>query len=463
MQEEIEIGKLYDQLLAEGYAVEEHGKYDLIRCKGIEVLTYGNKYTKVDCVSRHRTSKHLIKITVKSVHDVTIAGSGGEVAFGEYDVTVTTDHICMVYTRDRFFENVDAKNLRVGDFVSVYDDVGRKERIGEIRKIEDLGTTEEYVYDLMVEDEMHSFYANDVLIHNSIFLNLEPVTTWMKKESANGGRPLDDKIRNWPQKARDQLWKTVSKFVDDDVNAFVRGLAHDFCHTSQQNILTYELEYMTDCGIFEAKKHYYIHKIFEEGDAVDKLKASGIELKKGNVPVQMKEFLQDMYKGVLLGDWKEADYQMYVNDLYAKFKTFSIDEISFWKGYNTERQAAGFLQMAQTVNPATGKTVGTTGIARAATYYNQIIEKLGLGRRYEQLRLGDKARFCYIDENNPYRINVIAYKDGQWPAEFDEMFKPDYKKMFEKIILDPLKGYRKACGFADTDPSKQVVFDIFSL
>ena len=50
--------------------------------------------------------------------------------------------------------------------------------------------------------------------------------------------------------------------------------------------------------------------------------------------------------------------------------------------------------------------------------------------------------------------------------EYQEYFRKreEYrKKMFEKIILDPLKGYRKACGFADTDPSKQVVFDIFSL
>jgi hypothetical protein len=88
---------------------------------------------------------------------------------------------------------------------------------------------------------------------------------------------------------------------------------------------------------------------------------------------------------------------------------------------------------------------------------------MGLGRKYEQLRLGDKCRFLYISEDNPYRINVMAYKDGQWPSEFDELFKPDYKKMFEKTVLDALKSFREACGFTNTDPSKQVVFDIFGL
>ena len=88
---------------------------------------------------------------------------------------------------------------------------------------------------------------------------------------------------------------------------------------------------------------------------------------------------------------------------------------------------------------------------------------MGIGTRYDSLRLGDKCRFCYIDENNPYRIDVMAYKDGQWPKEFVEIFRPDYKKMFGKLILDPLKRYREACGFHDIDPSKQVEFDVFSL
>ena len=167
----------------------------------------------------------------------------------------------------------------------------------------------------------------------------------------------------------------------------------------------------------------------------------------------MKAFVAEMYDGVISKDWKESDYQEYVNALYDKFKGFSIDEISFWKGYNTERQAVGFLQMQ----------TGTTGIAKACTYYNQIIAKLGLGKKYEEIRVGDKVRFCYIEDTNKYGINCIAYKPGAWPKEFSQLFNVDYKTMFNKIILDPLKRFREACHFEDTDPSKQAQFDIFSL
>lgn len=255
----------------------------------------------------------------------------------------------------------------------------------------------------------------------------------------------------------------MSEFVNTDVNAFVRNFAHEYCGSNNQNVLTYELEYMSDTILIEGKKHYATRKLYNEGDPVDKIKVSGIELKKGNVPKNIKEFLWDCYRGVIVNDWTEREYREYINGLYAKFREFSIDQISFWKGYNTEREASGFLQMAQSVNAATGKTIGTTGISKSCCYYNQIIEKLGIQKKYPTLRIGDKVRQCYIDPSNRYSIDTIAYKDGQWPSEFDQMFKPDYRKMFEKLIQDPLKRFREACGFQNVDPTKQVQFDIFDL
>ena len=245
----------------------------------------------------------------------------------------------------------------------------------------------------------------------------------------------------------------MSKFVDEEVNQYVRDLVHSYCKTNEQNVLTYELEYMCDTGIYESKKHYFVHKIFEEGDAVDKVKVTGISLKKGETDKAMKSFLSEIYEGVVLKDWTEQNYTDYILDLYEKFKTFSIDEVSFWKGYGTERESVGFLQMAK----------GATGISKACTYYNQIIKKLNLGKKYDELRVGDKTRFCYIKDTNPYGIDCIAYKPGQWPKEFDSIFEVDYQKMFNKIILDQIKRMREACGFGDVDPSKQVVQDVFAL
>jgi intein/homing endonuclease len=49
--------------------------------------------------------------------------------------------------------------------------------IVEIDSIEEIGSFEdEYVYDLEMEDESHTFIGNDMLVHNtdSIFVGFEP-------------------------------------------------------------------------------------------------------------------------------------------------------------------------------------------------------------------------------------------------------------------------------------------------
>lgn len=201
--------------MTEGRKVINNGKYELVDVEGIEVLSYGGKYSPVKYVSRHRTAKCLVEITVSA------AGKD------PVKVVVTTDHICMVYDRDRLFQNTAAGDLMEGDYVSVYDADAKTERQGTIAGIKDLGTTEECVYDLEVDDT-HCFYANDVLIHNSIFLNLEPVTAWMRKQNS-----LPDAIKDWKKKDKRALWDEVFQFVEKDVNGFVRGLAHNFCHTSR--------------------------------------------------------------------------------------------------------------------------------------------------------------------------------------------------------------------------------------
>ena len=185
---------------------------------------------------------------------------------------------------------------------------------------------------------MHAFYADNILVHNSQFINLQGVTDYIRAKYN-----LPGQIKNWSQTHRNELWKIVSDFTNNEINPFVRNLVHTYCGTTNQDVLTYELEYMGDVGIYEVKKHYAVHKIFDEGDPVDYIKYSGIELKKASVPKEMKQFLAEIYEGVLLNNWGEAEYTEYVNSLFNKFKQFTINDVALWKGYGTERQSTGFL------------------------------------------------------------------------------------------------------------------------
>lgn len=447
----VNIGSLFDEL-SKKYEIKHHDSYEVIYPEDYEIKTLGNKYVKLVAVSRHKTPKHLIKIIVKvekhlDFHEMT---QGPALVIRYEDVTVTTDHICMRYDKDHFFENVDAKNLRVNDYVSVYDESKDKELIGAITEIEDLGVTDDWMYDCEVDDESHAFYGNNIAVHNSQFVNIQCVTDDFKKKYG-----LCDDLSKWDDKHKLELWDWVNNFVENEVNPYVQNdLVGKTYRTEHPEVLRYSLEYIGAAGIYESKKHYGVHKILSEGpEIVDKVKFSGIELKKASTPVAVKDILRDIYLGVLKENWDEHEFIEYVNESYEKFKTLSVDDIAMWKGYSTAREASGFLKME----------LGATGISKACTYYNQLLGHLKIGKKYDSIMLGQKVRFLYVIPSNEYGIECIAFHDGQWPKEFDAIFKADYDVMFDKLVLSPLKNFLEATKFRKVDPRKQVMFDIFDL
>ena len=452
--EEIEIEKLWNEVASSGKEkiTTRDGGYEVIVLNNtkMETLTLGAKRTRIVALSRHKTPKHLIKISVRTYVDVGPLFDGVEKITRIDFVVVTTDHICMRYDKDHFFENVNASNLKIDDYVSVYDSTNNKEFRGTIVKLEDLGTTDDWVYDLEVEDQTHAFYANHICCHNSQFVNIECIAKDLLKSGIGNGSD----ISKWSDDHKLKLWNKIEDFVENEVNVFVQNLIKDYCHTEHPEVLRYSLEYISAGGIYESKKHYATRKVIGEGpELIDKIKYSGIELKKASVPTQVKTILKAIYEGILLHNWNETDFVNYVNGIWDDFKKMSINEISFWKGYSSARESTSFLQMLK----------GSTAIASASTYYNQIIEKLGLGKKYDQILLGQKVRFCYIKPTNEYRIPYIAFPDGQWPKEFDSLFEIDYETMFDKLVSGSLKGFFEATKFSKIDPSKQVEFDVFSL
>ena len=131
-----------------------------------------------------------------------------------------------------------------------------------------------------------------------------------------------------------------------------------------------------------------------------------------------------------------------------------VNDIAFWKGWSSDKiESDGFLKGGK----------GMTGISKCCHFYNEMIDHLKIGKKYDTLKIGDKVRMCYIQPNNQYGIDCIAFNDGQWPTEFDKIFVVDYMKMFTKTVLDPLKSFRNATKFDDINPSESMVEDIFSL
>ena len=417
----VKIGELYNKCLAKGCSiVNTPSGHELIYPKNLKVRTAGNRFQKVKWLSRHKTPKELVKIVFQKAEPL----------------VVTTDHVCMAYNDDRMLERTASKDLRPGMMVDHYCRESDKEVIDVIVSIENMGHTDDYVYDLEVEDESHVFYANSTLIHNSCFFNLEAVTKdFMQK---NG---WDRDLNKWTDEQKLTLWNHMQKFTDEYLVPHVQELVAKEFHTSNSAPMRYGLEYMTSGGIFEAKKRYLVHKIVDEGPKiVDKFKYTGISLKRTNTPPEIKEFMKDMYFSAALdSSFGEAEMKSKIDEAYQKMLKMTPNELGIWMGYGAERGMDGFLVAEK----------GATGVAKCANYYNQIVKRLGLDKKYALINVKDKIQTIYVKTSNMYGIDQIGFPPRQWPKEFDDIFEIDYPKMMKKLLVQPLKGFIDALNIPE--------------
>lgn len=298
-----------------------------------------------------------------------------------------------------------------------------------------------------VDDNYITTIAGDT---DSNFLNIKCVTDYFKKKFN-----LPENINAWSDEYKLKLWKFMDNYVEKDLNPYMQQLIANECKSDETEMLAYSMEYIGDVGIYEAKKHYGVHKIVSEGpELVDKVKYCGIELKKATVPVAIKSFLKDIYENTLKNNWTNDEFKAYINQCYEKFLALDITDIAIWKGWSSDKiETTGFLEEAK----------GMTGISKAAHHFNDLLLKLNLSKKYDSCKVGDKLQFAYILKNNQYRIEALAWPVGNWPKEFDEIFSVDYQVMFQKLILQPLKGYFEATKFQNIDPRQQMAFDINDL
>jgi hypothetical protein len=181
------------------------------------------------------------------------------------------------------------------------------------------------------------------------------------------------------------------------------------------------------------------------------MKYTGIEIKKNEFPVKVKNIIRDVYEKVCREHWEEKDLQKYMGEQWNIYKALSFEEIAYFRGYNTEKESINFLQMIK----------GASSGSKAANYFNQLVEALNLKEKYELIAVGDKIRSCYIKANS-YGISVLGFKDN-FPDEFKPLFSPDYELMFQKMILKPLASFCKLLHWHSFDPRKAPVLDIFTI
>ena len=245
-------------------------------------------------------------------------------------------------------------------------------------------------------------------------------------------------------KTDEQKIKFMDKVCEDVFQPFIdsgyQELAEYMNAYSQK--MQMKREVLADKGIWTAKKRYILNVHNSEGVQYEKpkIKVMGLEMVKSSTPAVIRDKLRDSIEVILKGDQKVL--HSYVMEFRKEFDKLPVQDIAFPRGVNGMKQYAG--------SPIYSK--GTPIHVRGALLFNHYTKRMGLDRKYQPIRDGDKIKFVYVRKPNPFQEDVIAFSQ-ELPKEFDLHKFIDYDKQFEKVFLDALQIVIQPLGWNTSEQS----------
>lgn len=384
----------------------------------LQVLTYQNGmpiYRKVKRVIRHKVSKGKFRVTVdgKSV--------------------ITTEDHGLVVIRDDKQCRVSPKDVITGDkFVSVnFTDILISDNF-TIERLDDF--QDEYVYDFEmdgVDESDHTYFANDILVHNSIYISVAPIMLANKWETSISG------------KVTPEMYKVCAE-LEDYLSINITAWAKKTLNTIDPRFV-FKRETICDTALFIEKKRYIAHVLDDEGIPTDKYKYIGISVVTTSVPKKLKPFIKKVAETMLQTKSLNETNKVYTK-VYEDYKKLNVEDIATTRGVSDYETSANQCDGFKTVK-------GMPVHVKSAYFYNLMLDQLSLSDKYEKIASGDKIKWYYCMPNR-YKTQTMAYKE-YLPEDIKVLFPVDTEIMFEKVIGSAVDILYTAAGWPTSTPNNQ--------
>ncbi len=242
--------------------------------------------------------------------------------------------------------------------------------------------------------------------------------------------PLVDKVYSKKNNTA-EIIGFMDKVCEDKIQPYIdesyQALA-SYVHAYEQK-MQMKREALSDKGIWTAKKRYILNVYNNEGVQYNEpqMKVMGLEMVKSSTPSAIREKMRQSIRIMLQGT--EDDIHTFIDDFKTEFKNLPVEDISFPRGLNGLKEYSDSVTMYKK---------GTPIHVKGAILYNHHLKQLGLEKKYPKIQDGEKLKFTYLKQPNPFKDMVISYP-GRLPPEFELQSYIDYDTQFDKAFLEPIK------------------------
>jgi hypothetical protein len=388
----------------------------------------GLYYTSVKRIIRHKVSKPKWKLKTK---------------LGK-EIIVTNDHSMIVFRNGKKLEVKPSEILKsdkilivrnnMGEIEYYFDDIESCEMVGEFEN--------EYVYDIEVDDDTHTFIGNDILVHNSLYVSFTPII----KSSNYKGDDLDFILHL----DRVVIKSLFTKYLEEYANKFGVSNLHDF-----------ELETINRSALHIQKKHYINNVAWEDGIFYENLSyfyPKGVEIVKSSTPPFVRENIYEFLRYVFSNP-NNLDIRkilLLVKDLKKQFMMADIEDISMTTSCSNYNDRV--IDDVTDVICVKGAHFGV----KAAALHNYLLNKNSEYKiKYDNIR-GGRIKYYYC--NHP-KNDIFGYMRSMHPYEIvdKEGVKIDYDEQFDVSFLSIINRFLKPIGLPTINKRLSVLNSIFQL
>jgi DNA polymerase elongation subunit (family B) len=264
-----------------------------------------------------------------------------------------------------------------------------------------------------------------------------------------------NKIENFQSKEQ------FIRFLDKACKKFIEPVIAETAQEILELLNAYEQrffmkrEVLADKAIWTGKKHYILNTWVKENVWYDKpkIKIVGLEAIKTSTPKICRKKIKESIEIIMSGTNEELI--SHIEKFKQEFPKYPIEHIAFPKGIN----GVGFYGKDSEIKD--NQYANKTPIhVRGALLYNYKRNELKLEKKYPIIRDGDKIRYLYLKEPNPFQSYVIAFPD-KLPPEFELEEYIDYETQYEKTFIDPMNDILHKIGW--TSEIEANLNDLFGL
>lgn len=310
----------------------------------------------------------------------------------------------------------------------------------------------EIVYDIEMNDESHTFIANDILVHNtdSLYISYAPLL-----ETIEGVENAD------LHQILDIILEINLNFLDQHNFDYIKEY-YDKRHG--QSVHKFELETVNKRGVWlhGTKKRYGQILLWKDGKKYDldalPVKVKGLEVVKSSYPTAARAMLKDYLKFLLDYDGKYLVQELNLKNIQniKRWGTLPIDEIC------ANIKVNGYMQKCTDDTDPNGyiTTPGASWNVKALAMYNWLNNTKHLG---SEPIYGGKVKVYTIKGSDPKKGDIyFAYEGTKYPKWADQYAPVDRKRMYQKFVLDPFNRILANANLPVMNADGSIQMDLFA-